>query len=99
MEVIDTIRWVQVKTPRGVRKALTFWASTKPAGLTMPLPSQKAAMLIANACGEGGSFSQYVHNTIVDLQAEGIRDQNLWNLHRLSPPRSPQCNDRTGGNA
>ena len=82
-EVIDMVRWVQVKTRHGVRKALTFWASTKRAGLTMPLPPQKAAILIANACGEGGSCAQYLHNTIVDLQAEGIRDRNLWNLQSL----------------
>ena len=82
-EVIDMIRWVQVRTPHGVRKALTFWASTKRAGLTMPLSPQRAAILIANACGEGGSCAQYLHNTIVDLQAEGIHDRNLWKLQSL----------------
>ncbi|MCQ1571581.1 gamma-glutamylcyclotransferase [Neorhizobium galegae] len=82
-DVIDMVRWVQVKTPHGVRKALTFWASTKRAGLTMPLSQESTATLIANACGEGGSCAQYLHNTIVDLQAEGIRDRNLWNLQAL----------------
>ncbi|CDN51841.1 Hypothetical protein NGAL_HAMBI2427_43200 [Neorhizobium galegae bv. orientalis] len=53
------VRWVQVKTPHGVRKALTFWASTKRVGLTMPLSQETTATLIANACGEGGSCAQY----------------------------------------
>jgi cation transport regulator ChaC len=37
----------------------------------------------ANACGQGGSCAQYLHNTIVDLEAEGIRDRNLWHLQAL----------------
>jgi len=82
-EVKDMVRWIQVKTPNGVGKALTFWASGKRAGLTNPVPFEEAAMLIAGACGEGGSCAQYLRNTIVDLQAEGIHDRNLWRLQAL----------------
>ncbi len=82
-EVMDMVRWLPVRTERGARKALTFWASTKSAGLTRPLPAAEASSLIATAFGQGGSCAEYLHNTIVDLQAEGIRDRNLWRLQAL----------------
>jgi cation transport protein ChaC len=82
-EVIDMVRWLPVRTEHGVRKALTFWASTKRSGLTRPLPIEEASCLIARACGQGGSCAEYLHKTIIDLQAEGIRDRNLWRLQAL----------------
>ncbi|ANK92773.1 MULTISPECIES: gamma-glutamylcyclotransferase [unclassified Rhizobium] len=70
-----------------MKNALTFWASTRRSGLTKSLPMQTTAELIANACGQGGSCAQYLHNTIVDLEAEGIRDRNLWHLQALVAER------------
>jgi len=86
-EVADMVRWVRVQTPEGMKNALTFWASTRRSGLTRSLPMQTTAELIANACGQGGSCAQYLHNTIVDLEAEGIRDRNLWHLQALVAER------------
>ncbi|MGV4791860.1 gamma-glutamylcyclotransferase [Rhizobium sp. F40D2] len=86
-EVAEMVRWVRVQTADGPATALTFWASTKRSGLTKPLPADTTAMLIANACGQGGSCAQYLHNTIVDLEAEGIRDRNLWHLQALVAER------------
>lgn len=82
-EVVDMVRWIRVYTPDGPLLALTFWASTRRSGLTQPLPIHATAAFIASACGEGGSCAQYLHNTVVDLQAEGIRDRNLWHLQAL----------------
>lgn len=82
-EVMDMVRWLSVRTETGVRKVLTFWASTRTSGLTKPLPPEQAALLIARACGEGGSCAEYLHKTIVDLAATGIRDRNLWTLQAL----------------
>ncbi|MGN7295238.1 gamma-glutamylcyclotransferase [Rhizobium sp. SAFR-030] len=82
-EVKDMVRWLSVRTEHGTRRALTFWASTKRLGLTSPLPAEQASSLIAAACGQGGSCAEYLHKTIVDLQAEGIRDRNLWRLQAL----------------
>jgi cation transport protein ChaC len=82
-EVKDMVRWLPVRTPSGAHRALTFWASTKRLGLTKPLPTEQAASLIAAACGQGGSCAEYLHNTIVDLHAEGIKDRNLWRLQAL----------------
>ncbi|CAN7293201.1 gamma-glutamylcyclotransferase [Pararhizobium sp. LjRoot235] len=86
-EVADMVRWIRVQTPEGPRYALTFWASTRRSGLTQPLPTESTATLIASACGQGGSCAQYLHNTIVDLEAEGIRDRNLWHLQALVAER------------
>jgi cation transport protein ChaC len=82
-EVRDMVRWVSVQTEHCARKALTFWASTKRSGLTKALPAEQASSLIARACGQGGSCAQYLRNTVVDLQAHGIRDRNLWRLQAL----------------
>ena len=82
-EVKDMVRWLSVRTESGTRRALTFWASTKRLGLTSPLPAEQASSLIATACGQGGSCAEYLHKTIVDLQAVGIRDRNLWRLQAL----------------
>ncbi|PDT02100.1 gamma-glutamylcyclotransferase [Rhizobium chutanense] len=86
-EVADMVRWVQVQTPEGTRRALTFWASTRRSGLTQPLPMESTATLIASACGQGGSCAEYLHKTIIDLEAEGIRDRNLWRLQALVAER------------
>lgn len=48
---------------------------------------ESTAALIASACGQGGSCAQYLHNTIIDLEAEGIRDRNLWRLQALVAER------------
>lgn len=82
-EVAGMMRWIPVRTANGDSRALTFWASTKRDGLTKPLPPEEAAYLLARACGEGGSCAEYLLKTIVDLQAEGIRDRNLWRLQAL----------------
>ncbi|MGF9691367.1 gamma-glutamylcyclotransferase [Rhizobium sp. 0TCS1.26] len=82
-EVKHMVRWLSVRTESGTRRALTFWASTKRLGLTNPLPAEQASSLIATACGQGGSCAEYLHKTVVDLQAEGIRDRNLWRLQAL----------------
>jgi glutathione-specific gamma-glutamylcyclotransferase len=86
-EVADMVRWVRVQTVEGPKRALTFWASTRRSGLTAPLPTEITAALIAKACGEGGSCAQYLRNTIVDLEAEEIRDRNLWQLQAIVAER------------
>ncbi|MFC0808383.1 gamma-glutamylcyclotransferase [Ensifer sp. P24N7] len=82
-EVAPMIRWVDVHTADGKRKALTFWASTPSHQLTAPLPLEDAAARIAVACGPAGSCAQYLYNTVSHLEAAGIRDRNLWRLQQL----------------
>ncbi|WP_425356232.1 gamma-glutamylcyclotransferase [Sinorhizobium americanum] len=75
--------WVRVRTESGERKALTFWASTPQHQLTDRMPLAEAASIIAAACGPAGSCAQYLYNTVLHLEAEGIRDRNLWRLQQL----------------
>ncbi|WP_085025884.1 gamma-glutamylcyclotransferase [Ensifer aridi] len=82
-EVVDMVRWVRVRTESGERKALTFWASTPRHQLTDRMPLAEAASIIAAACGPAGSCAQYLYNTVLHLEAEGIRDRNLWRLQQL----------------
>jgi len=82
-EVCDMVRWVTVKTPKGTRRALTFWASRKQSLLTDKVPLDEAAHLIAQACGPAGSCAEYLHRTVIDLTERRIFDRNLWQLQKL----------------
>ncbi|MEV4607101.1 gamma-glutamylcyclotransferase [Neorhizobium sp. LMR1-1-1.1] len=82
-EVCDMVRWVTVKTPKGTRRALTFWASPKQSLLTDKVPLDEAAHLIAQACGPAGSCAEYLHRTVIDLAERRIFDRNLWQLQKL----------------
>ncbi len=82
-EVCDMVRWVTVKTPKGIRRALTFWASPKQSLLTDKVPLDEAAHLIAQACGPAGSCAEYLHRTVIDLTERRIFDRNLWQLQKL----------------
>lgn len=86
-EVCDMVRWVSVKTPTGMRRALTFWASPKQSQLTQKIPLEEAATLIAQACGPAGSCAEYLHRTVLDLADRNILDRNLWQLQKLVADR------------
>jgi cation transport protein ChaC len=82
-EVVDMVRWLRVRTPNGSRRALTFWAGVKGDRSASGLPLPEVAIMLARACGPAGSCAEYLHNTVAHLEAEGIRDRNLWRLQAL----------------
>lgn len=86
-EVCGMVRWVAVKTPTGVRRALTFWASGRQSTLTAKIPLDEAAGLIAQACGPAGSCAEYLHRTVSDLADRKIYDRNLWQLQQIVAAR------------
>ncbi|MBW9091493.1 gamma-glutamylcyclotransferase [Rhizobium wenxiniae] len=86
-EVCDMVRWVSVKTSKGTRRALTFWASPKQSLLTDKVPLDEAAQLIAQACGPAGSCAEYLHRTVLDLAERRIFDRNLWTLQKFVAER------------
>lgn len=86
-EVCDMVRWVKVRTPTGVKRALTFWASGRQSPLTEHVPLDEAAGLIAKACGPAGSCAEYLHNTVAELAGREIYDRNLWTLQQLVAER------------
>ncbi|MCJ8138877.1 gamma-glutamylcyclotransferase [Falsirhodobacter halotolerans] len=81
-ELVENVRWVQVKTERGVERALTFWAGPK-GDMVVSLPPEEQAWRLAHACGHGGSGAQYLHNTVRKLEEYGLRDRNLHHLEHL----------------
>ncbi len=82
-ELVGNARWIGIETAQGAQRALTFYAS--PTGIpTSPrLPPEVVARRLARACGHAGSCAEYLYNTVAHLEAEGIRDRNLWRLQRL----------------
>lgn len=84
-EQMESTRWINVQTMEGIVEALTFYAG--PDNLPyyagkIPLP--EAAHVLARCCGSWGSGAEYLYNTVKHLEDAGIRDNNLWELQRLT---------------
>ena len=73
-------RWMQLATPEGPLHALAFVASPRGALYAGRLPHDLVARTLARAAGHWGSGAQYLYNTVERLEANGIRDRNLWAL-------------------
>ena len=83
-EDLDMVRWIKVQTEAGKLRALVFWAGPKPGeGISLKLPLDKVAWVLARACGHAGSCAEYLYNTVSHLEKLGIRDRNLWRLQQL----------------
>lgn len=73
-------RWLKVVTPEGPLTALGFVmnrASPHHVGRLMP---EGVAAILARACGHWGTGAEYLPNTVMQLEARGIRDAGLWRL-------------------
>ena len=83
-EDLDMVRWIKVRSEAGELRALVFWAGPKEGnGISLKLPPERVAWVLARACGHGGSCAEYLYNTVLHLEALGIRDRNLWRLQHL----------------
>ena len=82
-ELAGNARWITVETSEGPVPALTFYASPVGTRTSHRLPAETVARRLACACGYAGSCAEYLYNTVAHLEAEGIRDRNLWRLQRL----------------
>lgn len=77
-------RWVNVHTGRGPVRAVTFVANRdNPARYTGRLSDGEVARYIASACGERGTGAEYLLETVLAMEALGIRDSRLWRLQRM----------------
>jgi cation transport protein ChaC len=73
-------RWIDVETSGRLRKALTFTANPEsPLYVGRPTDDDVAARL-AIACGHWGSGADYLRQTVLSLEANGIHDPYLWEL-------------------
>src|SRR5262245_61298304 len=82
-EDLEMVRWIPVRTALGQVRALVFWAGPKGYGISLKLPLDKVARILARACGHAGSNAEYLYNTVSHLAELGIRDRNLWRLQEL----------------
>ena len=82
-EDVHAIRWINVRTPRGNIRALSFWTGPSGLGICEKLPLTHVAKILARACGFKGSCAEYLYNTIIHLDEYGIYDRNLWQLQEL----------------
>ena len=82
-EILGNAQTIGVETADGPLPALTFWANPVNTTVSRRLPLETVARRLARACGHGGSGAEYLYNTVAHLEAEGIRDRNLWRLQRL----------------
>lgn len=82
-ESLEMVRWAKVHTASGPLTALVFWAGPKGKGISLKLPLDEVAAILARACGHGGSGASYLYNTVSHLEELGIRDRNLWKLQSM----------------
>ena len=82
-DTVSSVRWLQVRTEIGPLPALGFWVGMTGERMALRQPLADVAGILARACGHVGSCAEYLHNTVVHLEAFGIRDRNLWRLQAL----------------
>lgn len=75
--------WLNLATPQGPLSALAFVINPKGRTYAGRLERQQVAEMLADACGHLGSGADYLHSTVANLEARGIRDRNLWELQEL----------------
>lgn len=81
--LLDNMRWITLETHDGPLRALVFHAGPTGIAVSSRLPLPVVAARLARACGEAGSCAEYLYNTVAHLEAEGLRDRNLWRLQTL----------------
>jgi cation transport protein ChaC len=80
-------RWVRVATPDGPLTALTFAIDRNGGRYVAGLDDEAVADVLAKACGFRGSMAEYLHATVLHLEALGIHDRHLWRLQELVAER------------
>jgi cation transport protein ChaC len=76
-------RWIETRVGDTVVPAIAFTANPEHYNYAGVLPIEEVAERIAFACGHWGSNADYLRQTIVALEAEGIHDDYLWALQDL----------------
>jgi len=76
-------RWISVRSNGESFPALAFVANPHGRVYTGRLEPDEVARILATAAGHWGSCAEYLYNTILHLDARGIRDEGLWRLQAL----------------
>lgn len=80
-------RWLPAETEHGQVRALGFVVNRRGPRYAGRLHLHEVAEVLATAAGHVGSGAQYLHETVLRLEALGIRDRNLWRLQALVAER------------
>lgn len=86
-------RWIKVETASSPVAALAFVMNRASPLYAGSLSLEAVAEILARACGHVGSGAEYLLNTVMHLEARGIRDRNLWRLQSLVA----ECIERNNG--
>lgn len=73
-------RWIDVETDRGVGRAIAFTANPESPNYAGNLSLEEVADSLSQACGHWGSGAEYLLQTVMALEKEGIHDPHLWAL-------------------
>jgi len=81
--------WVEVITPNGAIKALTFTANPTNPRFIGKQPLERSALLVAQGEGNKGSSREYLNETVFAVKAMGVQPEpNLLRLQEaIRPPR------------
>ena len=80
-------RWIKVATGEGPVTAIAFVMNRQAPAYVGRLAEADVADALAKACGHWGSGAEYLHNTVMHLEENGIHDRNLWRLQKLVAAR------------
>jgi cation transport protein ChaC len=80
-------RWIDVATPQGPLRALTFAMNRNSGRYVGTLDDEATADVLASACGFRGSMAEYLFATVSHLEALGIHDRHLWRLQEMVAER------------
>lgn len=83
LELTGNARWIQARSAGARFRALAFYANPTGLPVARNLSPPETAARLAQACGYAGSCAEYLYNTVLHLEAEGIRDRALWRLQDL----------------
>ena len=80
-------RWIDVATPQGPLRALTFAMNRKSGRYVGELDDETTSDVLATACGFRGSMAEYLFATVSHLETLGIHDRHLWRLQEMVAER------------
>jgi cation transport protein ChaC len=85
-------RWVTVATPGGPVRAITFVVNRDSPRYAYRLDLDQIARHVATASGALGSCMEYLEHTLKSLDALGLNDRMLREVHRLCMMRAKTGN-------
>ena len=73
-------RWIDVTVEGKPVKAIAFTSNPESPNYIGGLKPDEIALTLSRACGHWGSCAEYLHQTVLSLDANGIHDGHLWDL-------------------